>query len=114
MNENLDTASRGSISPDGPSAEATPAVSMSRRTFLGTAGLSAAAVGLAACSSSSSGATASGGGSAGKKATIQMGSWYTEAQPVWPSVTAEFHSAHPNIQVVPRTFSFAEYSPAIE
>jgi ABC-type glycerol-3-phosphate transport system substrate-binding protein len=43
-----------------------------------------------------------------------MWSWYTEAQPVWPSVTAEFHSAHPNIQVVPRTFSFAEYSPAIE
>jgi raffinose/stachyose/melibiose transport system substrate-binding protein len=114
MSENLDTASSGSISPDGPSADAMSTVSMSRRKFLGTAGLSAAAVGLAACSPSNSGATASGGGSTGKKATIQMWSWYTEAQPVWPSVIAEFHSAHPNIQVVPRTFGFAEYSPAIE
>lgn len=114
MKRNANTASSGSSSSDGPSTETTSAASLSRRTFLGAAAVSAAAVGLGACSSSGSGTTGSAG-STGKKATVNMWSWYTEAEPVWPSVTAEFHSAHPNIQVVPRTFgSLADYSPAIE
>ena len=116
MNRNINSASSAATSPDGSSKKATSAAALSRRTFLGTAAVSAAAVGLAACSSSSSsGATASGGSGAGKKATVNFWSWYTEAQPVWPSVVDEFHAAYPNIQVVPRTFgSLADYSPAIE
>jgi raffinose/stachyose/melibiose transport system substrate-binding protein len=114
MKRNMNTAFSESISPAGPPEKAAPVTSVSRRTFLGTAAMSAAAVGLAACSSSST-ATTGSGGSTGKKATVNMWSWYTEAQPVWPSVVDEFHSAHPNIQVVPRTFgSLADYSPAIE
>jgi raffinose/stachyose/melibiose transport system substrate-binding protein len=88
-------------------------VPVSRRTFLGTAATSAAAVGLAACSSS--GGSTGGGGSASKKATVEMWSWYTEDEPVWAAVTDEFHASHRNIKIVPRTFgSLADYSPAIE
>jgi ABC-type glycerol-3-phosphate transport system substrate-binding protein len=115
MNENMNTESGGFISPAGPSTKAASTGSMSRRAFLGTAGMSAAAVGLAACSSSSGGTTASGGKGAGKKATLNMWSWYTEDQPVWGSVIDEFHSAYPNIQIVPRTFgTLSDYSPALE
>lgn len=112
MKRNMSTAPSESRSSAAPSAEASAPVSTTRRKFLGTAAMSAAAVGLAACSSG--GGTGSGG-SAGKKATINMWSWYTEDQPVWGSVIDEFHSANPNIQVVPRTFgSLADYSPALE
>jgi raffinose/stachyose/melibiose transport system substrate-binding protein len=118
MNKDTNTASSGSMSSAGPSDNsAGPSVnaasSVSRRKFLGAAGLSAAAVGLAACSSG--GGTGASGGKSTGKATLNMWSWYTEDQPVWASVIDEFHAKYPNIQVVPRTFgSLADYSPALE
>jgi ABC-type glycerol-3-phosphate transport system substrate-binding protein len=117
MNRKMNTESNGPAWPADPSKKAPSITPVSRRTFLGTAAMSAAAVGLAACSSSSSssGATAAAGGTTGKKATVNMWSWYTEDQPVWASVIDEFHSSNPNIQIVPRTFgSLSDYSPALE
>jgi len=110
----MNTSSKKSIASDVRSAAARPAAPVTRRTFLGTAATSAAAVGLAACSSGG-GTSGSGGGGAGRKATVEMWSWYTEDEPVWASVMDEFHSAHRNIKIVPRTFgSLSDYSPAIE
>jgi ABC-type glycerol-3-phosphate transport system substrate-binding protein len=116
MNESMNATSGGSISPASNSVKATSRGAMGRRTFLGVAAASAASVGLAACSSSSSGTTSlASTGKTGKKATVNMWSWYTEDQPVWASVVDEFHAANPNIQIVPRTFgSLSDYSPALE
>jgi ABC-type glycerol-3-phosphate transport system substrate-binding protein len=113
MNEKMNATSGGSISPARNPTKAT----MSRRTWLGVAAASAASIGLAACSSSGGATPASGGstGKTGKKATVNMWSWYTEDQPVWGSVIDEFQAAYPSIQVVPRTFgSLSDYSPALE
>lgn len=116
MNENVNATSGRSISPASNSVTTTSRGPMGRRTFLGVAAASAASVGLAACSSSSSGTTSlASAGKTGKKATVNMWSWYTEDEPVWGSVVDEFHAAYPNIQVVPRTFgSLSDYSPALE
>jgi ABC-type glycerol-3-phosphate transport system substrate-binding protein len=116
MNENMNATSGRSISPASNSVTPTSRGAMGRRTFLGVAAASAASVGLAACASSSSGTNSlASAGKTGKKATVNMWSWYTEDEPVWASVVDEFHAAYPNIQVVPRTFgSLSDYSPALE
>jgi ABC-type glycerol-3-phosphate transport system substrate-binding protein len=94
---------------------------VTRRQFLGTTAVSAAAVGLAACTSSgSSGSSSSSspsisGGKTGKKATVAFWSWYTESESAWGPVIDEFHAKYPNIQVKPRTFgSLPDYAPALE
>jgi raffinose/stachyose/melibiose transport system substrate-binding protein len=116
MNENMNATSGGSIPPTRNSARAASGGTMGRRAFLGVAAVSAASVGLAACSSPGTGTPAAvGTGKTGKKATVNMWSWYTEDQPVWTSVIDEFHATYPNITVVPRTFgSLSDYSPALE
>jgi raffinose/stachyose/melibiose transport system substrate-binding protein len=87
---------------------------ISRRTFLSGAVALSATVGLAACGSSSS-STGGGGGKTGKKATVEIWSWYTEDEPVWGQLTSEYHDAHPNVTIKPRTFgSLADYSPVLE
>lgn len=53
--------------------------------------------------------------SAGKVTNIDIWSWYTEDEPVWPSLQKEFHDAYPSLTFTPRTFgSLSDYSPALE
>ena len=53
--------------------------------------------------------------SAGKVTNVEIWSWYTEDEPVWPSLQKEFHDAYPTLTFTPRTFgSLSDYSPALE
>lgn len=92
---------------------------LSRRNFLTAAAAASGAAVLGACGggtgTSSGGGSHTGGGNSGKKATLEVWSWYTEDNPVWGYITSEFHDAYHNIRVKPRTFgSLADYSPALE
>ncbi|HLI00848.1 MAG TPA: extracellular solute-binding protein [Acidimicrobiales bacterium] len=93
---------------------------LSRRNFLTAAAAASGAAVLGACgggtgTASGGGSSHTGGGKTGKKATLEVWSWYTEDAPVWHYITSEFHDAYHNITVKPRTFgSLADYSPALE
>lgn len=90
---------------------------ISRRDFLAVAVAASGAAVLGACGSSTTKGTAgaTSGAKTGKKATVEVWSWYTEDEPVWKELTQDFHDSHPNITVKPRTFgSLSDYSPALE
>lgn len=91
---------------------------LSRRSFLTNAGLVAGSVALGGVFKSKSSAVFSSKANvrdSTKVTNINMWSWYTEDETVWPKVVAQFHDSHPSIKVTPRTFgTLADYSPAIE
>lgn len=95
--------------PSAPAEAASPYKTViSRRKFLTATAATSGVLGLAACGGAS-------GGKTGQKATVEIWSWYTEDEPLWPSLTAEFHASHPNIQLKFRTFgNLSDYSPALE
>ena len=91
---------------------------LSRRTFLTNVGIVAGSVALGGMFKSKGNAVFSSRPNvrdSTKVTNIEIWSWYTEDEPVWPKIQAQFHDAYPSIKVTPRTFgTLADYSPAIE
>jgi raffinose/stachyose/melibiose transport system substrate-binding protein len=115
MSENEQTGS--SIEP-APAKEDSNGGTFSRRSFLANTGLVAGSVALGGVLKNRSSAVFSSRPNvrdSTQVTNIDIWSWYTEDEPVWPKIQSEFHAAYPSIKVTPRTFgTLADYSPAIE
>jgi raffinose/stachyose/melibiose transport system substrate-binding protein len=112
--------SDGDAEPNaGPPDGARPAETISRRDFLRDAGIVSSGAVLAAGGMRSGASSMLSGRPRARRPSsvtnIAIWSWYTEDEPVWPKIQAEFHDAYPSLKVTPRTFgTLADYSPVIE
>jgi raffinose/stachyose/melibiose transport system substrate-binding protein len=116
MSENEQTGSTH-VEPAPAQGDDTPST-LSRRSFIANAGVVAGSLAVGGMLKSKSNAVFSSRpnvrGST-KVTNIEIWSWYTEDEPVWPKIQAEFHEAYPSMTVTPRTFgTLADYAPVVE
>ncbi len=101
-----------------PAQEDDTTTGLSRRSFLTNAGVLAGSLAVGGMLKSKGNAVFSSRPNvrdSTQVTNIDIWSWYTEDEPVWPSIQKEFHDAYPSMTVTPRTFgTLADYSPVIE